>query len=86
MSYSDEWTLQEAFSQWEMSDCGLDAAVLEAFKKRKVIFFLGAGVSRLEGIKGWDDFANTLIEKAFPSLIEREQLLKSNLSSKERYS
>lgn len=84
MPYMENWSLQEGLAQWDKADCGLDPAVMESFKKRKVIFFLGAGVSRLEGVKGWEDFANLLISKAFPLLIEREQLFNGNLSSKEK--
>ena len=68
MRYNNKLSLENAIKQFEdvENNCGLDDAVLQAFKERKVIFFLGAGVSRLEGIKGWDDFSNTLIKKAFP--------------------
>lgn len=86
MRYNNKLSLENAIKQFEdvENNCGLDDAVLQAFKERKVIFFLGAGVSRLEGIKGWDDFSNTLIKKAFPLFKEREELLRAGLSSKEK--
>ena len=86
MRYNNKLSLENAINQFDdiENNCGLDDAVMQAFKERKVIFFLGAGVSRLEGIKGWDDFANTLIKKAFPLFKEREELLRAELSSKEK--
>ena len=62
MSYEDTCSLQDALKKWDQDDCGLDKAVMEKFKNRKVVFFIGAGVSRLEGIMGWDDFSNELIQ------------------------
>lgn len=86
MSYNNKLSLDEAIKQFNdvENNCGLDNAVLQAFKERKVIFFLGAGVSRLEGIRGWDDFSVTLINKAFPLFKEREEILRAGLSSKEK--
>lgn len=86
MSYEDTCSLQDALKKWDQDDCGLDKAVMEKFKNRKVVFFIGAGVSRLEGIMGWDDFSNELIKEAFPLLCDQEQLLRSNISSKEKIS
>ena len=85
MSYED-CSLTEMLGKWNEDDCGLDKAVMEKFKQRKVLFFLGAGVSRLEGVMGWTEFANHLIEKAFPKLCEQEQLLRNGISSKEKIS
>lgn len=86
MRYNNKLSLEDAIKQFEDvgNNCGLDDAVLKAFKERKVIFFLGAGVSRLEGIKGWDDFSDTLIKKAFPIFKDREELMRARLSSKEK--
>lgn len=86
MSYDEKTSLQVALEQWNKNDCGLDAKVIDAFSKRKVIFFLGAGVSRLEGVMGWDDFSNELVKKAFPNLADQEQILKGGFSSKEKIS
>lgn len=85
MSYED-CSLTEMLGKWDEDNCGLDKAVMEKFKQRKVLFFLGAGVSRLEGVMGWTEFANHLIEKAFPKLCEQEQLLRDGISSKEKIS
>lgn len=86
MSYDEKCSLQDALKKWSQEDCGLDKAVMEKFKNRKVVFFIGAGVSRLEGVMGWDDFSKELIKEAFPSLCDQEQLLQSNISSKEKIS
>lgn len=86
MSYDEKTSLQVALEQWNKNDCGLDAKVIDAFSKRKVIFFLGAGVSRLEGVMGWDDFSNELVKKTFPNLADQEQILKGGFSSKEKIS
>ena len=86
MSYEDTCSLQDALKKWDQDDCGLDKSVMEKFKNRKVVFFIGAGVSRWEGIMGWDDFSNELIKEAFPLLCDQEQLLRSNISSKEKIS
>ena len=40
--------------------------ILKAFENRKLVFFIGAGVSRIMGIMGWDDFSAFLVRKAFP--------------------
>ena len=84
MTKKNTLTLKQALDLWKEDDCGLDKVVLEAFKSRKLIFFLGAGVSRIEGVMGWDDFANLLIKKAFPSLKDQAELLNNGLSSKEK--
>lgn len=83
---NEDCSLTEMLGKWNEDDCGLDKAVMEKFKQRKVLFFLGAGVSRLEGVMGWTEFANHLIEKAFPKLCEQEQLLRDGISSKEKIS
>ena len=86
MSYEENCSLRDALIKWTHEDCGLDKAIMDKFKDRKVVFFIGAGVSRLEGIMGWDDFSNKLIKEAFPRLCDREQLLQSHISSKEKIS
>jgi hypothetical protein len=35
--------------------------ILESLRKNKLIFFIGAGVSRIIGCKGWDDLAANLL-------------------------
>ena len=43
----------------------LPKAVLDAYDRGKVIFFIGAGISRLQNLPGWDQLANQLISAAF---------------------
>ena len=58
--------------------------ILRAFENRKMIFFVGAGVSRIMGIPGWDDLSSKLIKKAFPSYQEQNIILRDIPNSKER--
>ena len=58
--------------------------ILKAFENRKIIFFVGAGVSRIMGIPGWNEFSKWLIEKAFPSYQSRNIILRDIPDSKER--
>jgi hypothetical protein len=39
--------------------------ILQSANDGKLCFFLGAGISRLLGCKGWKDVANNLVEKCF---------------------
>ncbi len=72
-------TLQEIFKKET-----IDERILKAFGNRRLILFLGAGISRLMGVPGWDDLSNSLIEKAFTSYKERRSILDSIKSSKEK--
>ena len=72
-------TLQEIFNKET-----IDERILKAFGNRRLILFLGAGISRLMGVPGWDDLSNSLIEKAFTSYKERRSILDSIKSSKEK--
>ena len=58
--------------------------ILKAFENSKLVFFLGAGVSRIMGIMGWDDFSAFLIRKAFPDYKDHSAILRDISSSKER--
>ena len=58
--------------------------ILKAFENRKLVFFIGAGVSRIMGVPGWDAFSARLIKKAFPSYKEHSTILKEIPNSKER--
>ena len=58
--------------------------ILKAFENRKMIFFIGAGVSRIMGIPGWDDLSSKLIKEAFPSYQEQNIILRDIPNSKER--
>ena len=61
-----------------------DENMLKAFENRKLVFFIGAGVSRIMGVPGWSDFSARLIKKAFPSYKEYSTILKEITDSKER--
>lgn len=41
--------------------------IVEAVNRRKLAVFIGAGVSRLIGCKGWDELARNLVEKCYHS-------------------
>lgn len=58
--------------------------ILRAFENQKMIFFVGAGVSRIMGIPGWDELSRKLINEAFPSYQERNIILRDIPNSKER--
>ena len=48
--------------------------ILKAFENRQLVFFIGAGVSRIMGIMGWDDFSAFLVRKAFPDFKDNNPL------------
>ena len=73
-------TLKEIFEK----GIHFDENILSAFEKGKLIFFIGAGVSRIMGIPGWDDFSARLIRKAFPDYKEQNAILKEISDCKER--
>lgn len=58
--------------------------VLQAFEDSKIVFFIGAGVSRIMGVPGWNDFSEKLIRMAFPSFQDYNQILKEIHDNKER--
>lgn len=39
--------------------------IIEAINQNKLVIFLGAGVSRVIGCKGWDDLATSLVDLCF---------------------
>ncbi|MBK7867917.1 MAG: hypothetical protein IPJ75_13605 [Ignavibacteriales bacterium] len=39
--------------------------IIEAYNQKKLVIFIGAGVSRLVGCKGWDQLAQELIEACY---------------------
>lgn len=59
----------------------LPQAVLDAYKERKLVVFVGAGISRLMGCRGWEDMANDLV-KAVCSSGTADQIINSKLDSK----
>ena len=61
-----------------------DENILSAFENGKLVFFLGAGVSRLMGIEGWSDFSARLVRKAFPDYKQQSTILKEIPNCKER--
>ena len=52
--------------------------ILKAFEKRKLVFFIGAGVSRIMGVPGWNDFSALLIKQAFPDYKEHNIDINNN--------
>ena len=73
-------TLKEIFEK----GYSFNEELLQAFENRKIVFFIGAGVSRIMGVPGWNDFSQKLIKKAFPSFQHYNQILKEIPDSKER--
>lgn len=58
--------------------------ILRKAEEGKLVFFIGAGVSRLMGVQGWDGFSEFLIRKAFPEYKEYSTILRDIKDSKER--
>ena len=73
-------TLKEIFAR----GFRFDENILQAFEKQKLVFFIGAGVSRLMGVKGWGDFSAELIRAAYPEYQDQSVLLRDISDSKER--
>lgn len=49
-----------------------------------MVFFIGAGVSRLMGVPGWDEFSDRLIIGAYKNYKERQMILENISNSKEK--
>lgn len=73
-------TLKEIFSK----EKSFNEDILSAAEHKNLVFFLGAGVSRLMGLPGWEEFSAQLIKKAFPDYSVHTPLLKEISNSKER--
>ena len=58
--------------------------ILKAFESRQLVFFIGAGVSRIMGIPGWDDLSRNLIKRAFPTYNEQTAIIRDVADNKER--
>ena len=58
--------------------------ILPASEERNLFFFIGAGISRLMGVPGWDEFSEILIKAAFPNYTDYQAILTSIAGSKER--
>ena len=61
-----------------------DEEILRAAEEGKLIFFLGAGVSRIMGVQGWDGFSESLIRKAFSEYKDQMAIIRDIKDSKER--
>lgn len=73
-------TLKEIFSKgYEFNE-----TILNAAENKRLVFFVGAGVSRIMGIPGWDDFADRLIKGAFKDYNKYTKLLTSIKDNKEK--
>lgn len=60
--------------------------ILQAVNEKRLVIFIGAGVSRLMGVSGWDDFSNRLVQQAFPLYNEQTEILAEIKNSKEKIS
>ncbi len=60
----------------------LPKPVLDAYTDEKLIFFIGAGISRLQNLPGWDQLASQLISEAF-TLSESNQI-KASISDRKQ--
>jgi len=74
-------SLKEIFSKRQKKL--LDEAFYEAIEGKKLIFFIGAGISRIMGIQGWDNLAITLIKNAFSEYISSSTILNSIKDNKQ---
>ena len=63
----------------------LPQEIIDAYNKKDLVVFIGAGMSRLMGCQGWDDLANKLIKELF-NCKESNTILNANLSAKEKIS
>ena len=73
-------TLKEIFSKgYEFNE-----TILNAAENKRLVFFVGAGVSRIMGISGWEDFANDIIKSAFKDFNKQKTLLTSIKDNKEK--
>lgn len=61
-----------------------DEYILRQAEKSRLVFFIGAGVSRIMGIPGWSDLSSDLIKKAFPEYRDYSTILRDVPDSKER--
>lgn len=60
-----------------------DESFYEAIEGKRFVFFIGAGISRIMGVPGWDELATILINNAFPDYISSHSILKSITNSKQ---
>ena len=49
----------------------IPSQIIEAYNKKRLVIFIGAGVSRLVGCKGWDELAHELINKCHEAISEK---------------
>ena len=59
----------------------LPEEVKQAYKDKKLIIFIGAGISRLMGCVGWDQMADELVDAVYDYALA-EQIKNSKLDSK----
>ena len=59
----------------------LPPAVIDAYDRRELVVFIGAGISRLMGCQGWEDMANSLVTNLFDFAVAN-QIITSGMDSK----
>ena len=63
----------------------LPREIIEAYEDKRLVLFVGAGISRLVGCKGWNELADELINAVFqPELAN--MILKGRYDAKDRIS
>ena len=61
----------------------LPQGIIDAYERRELVVFIGAGISRLMGCQGWDDMADNLIRNIF-DLSTADQIISSSMTSKDK--
>lgn len=77
-------TVEKDFKEILKAKPVFDEEILRAAEEGKLIFFLGAGVSRIMGVQGWDGFSESLIRKAFSEYKDQMAIIRDIKDSKER--
>lgn len=77
-------SLKEIFENEDAEKKEFYESVMQAYEKHSLVFFIGAGVSRLMGVPSWEELADRLIKEAFPVYCEQIAILKGVASNKEK--
>ena len=74
-------TLKEIFDKGP--EYVLNESFYRAIENKKLVFFIGAGISRVMGVPGWNELAFKLIKSAFPDYIQYSSILNSIKDNKQ---